>query len=733
MQRERLQLALERLESHHWKLFEEFSSAFLSTQYPNLRTVASPSGDQGRDAELFEYDSPVETVLQYSVAADWAAKIKKSAKRISESRPETKMLIYVTNQSIVSRADDLKSEVLSDYGLFLDVHDREWFLDRFLGDAHRETVCETLAQRIVDPYLSSQGVLAHSAPTLSSTEYRAALTFLQLQWEDDTREKGLTRLSFEALVRTSLRSTDSSSKLSRAQIHDSIIAMFPAHDPEHVRRLVDTALARLTKRYIRHWMKDDEFCLTYEESLRVRERLAKIELANSALDSEIQVVLKTYVDDDVEVDGLVELTRATINHYLFQRGEAFASTITNNQTYEPGVEDLRRSVDHLVDECFAGYPAEQKAIIGDVVFDSTRHFLMSPTPGVQSHLRSKADAYTLFAFLGQTPDVQAAVSKMFSHGTIWIDTTIVLPLFAEQLIVNGQRRFSQMLETATSVGLNLRVTPGVIEEVERHVNRCSTYLSVSHAKWTGNVPFLIEAYSLTGRGLGSFNGWIENFMGQERPEDDIAEYLITKFGIERESLEEDERAADLELRTAVQEAWIAAHTRRREGDRVGLDDITVNRLARHDVENYVGVIERRRRDAVSPLGYSAWWLTLDGSVNQVRRDIGERLGYDTPPSPVMSADFLVNYLSIGPIRAKVSKQIESGLPIGLDIDTFEGVPADLLIEAERIRLESGDLEEHIVRRRVRDHLDSARRRRGRVSQEGIQTVLASIKSMNVSE
>ena len=99
----------------------------------------------------------------------------------------------------------------------------------------------------------------------------------------------------------------------------------------------------------------------------------------------------------------------------------------------------------------------------------------------------------------------------------------------------------------------------------------------------------------------------------------------------------------------------------------------------------------------------------------------------------MSADFLVNYLSIGPIRAKVSKQVESGLPIGLDIDTFEGVPADLLVEAERIRLESGDLEEHIVRRRVRDHLDSARRRRGRVSEEGIRTVLASIKSMNVSE
>lgn len=619
---------------------------------------------------------------------------------------------------------------MNDYGLFLDFHDRDWFLDRFLGDAHREAICESLAQLIVDPYLSSKGVLIHSAPTLSTTEYRAALTFPQLQWEDDTREKGLTKLCFEALVRTSLRHTDSSSRLSRTQIHASIISLFPAHDPEQVRRLVDAALIRLAKRYVRRWMKEEEFCLTYEESQRVRERLAKIEIANSSLDSEIQSILREYVEGDVEVEGLVESTRSTINHYLFQRGEAFAGAITNNEIYEPGVKDLRRSVEHIVDESFADYSAGDKSTIGDVIFGSARHLFTNPTSSVQNHLRSKADAYTLFAFLGQTPDVQGAVSKMFSHGTIWLDTTIVLPLFAEHLIVDGQRRFSQMLDTASSVGLNLKVTPGVIEEVERHINLCLTYLSMSHAEWTGNVPFLIEAYSLTGRGLASFAGWIENFIGQARPEDDISEYLAATFGIERESLEEDEKAANMELRTAVQEAWIAAHTKRREGDKVGLDDITVIRLARHDVENYVGVIERRRRDAVSPLGYSAWWLTLDGSVKQMRRNIQERLGRDAPPSPVMSADFLVNYLSIGPIRAKVSKEVELGLPIGLDIDTFEGVPAELLIQAERIRQDSSDLQEHIVRQRVRDHLDAARRRRGRVSEEGIQTVLAAIKSKN---
>ena len=154
-------------------------------------------------------------------------------------------------------------------------------------------------------------------------------------------------------------------------------------------------------------------------------------------------------------------------------------------------------MEHIVDESFADYSAGDKSTIGDVIFGSARHLVTNPTSSVQNHLRSKADAYTPFAFLGQTPDVQGAVSKMFSHGTIWLDTTIVLPLFTGHLIVDGQRRFSQMLDTASSVGLNPKVTPGVIEEVERHINLCLSYLSMSHAEWTGNVPFLIEAYSLT--------------------------------------------------------------------------------------------------------------------------------------------------------------------------------------------------------------------------------------------
>lgn len=727
MQRERLQLALERIRPEQWKLFEEFASAFLSTLYPELRTLASPDGDQGRDAELFSYNGKVHTVLQYSVTQRWKEKIRITAQKISKNLSGVRILIYVTNQPILSAADSLKRELLDKYGLILDVHDTTWFLDRLSGDESREVAAEILAMKIVDPYLASKEVLEHTAPTLSKTEYQAALTFLQLQWEDDTREKGLTKLSFQALVRAVLRNTNSESRMPRTEVHNLLIDMFPNHDTARIKCLTDSALKKLTKRYIRHWEKPDEFCLTYEESQRVRERLAEVEVANISLDAEIQSYLSRYGKDLEQMELYCDLVRSALDRYLFGRGEAFATAITNDRLEKLGVDDLQNSVDYVIKSCTKKFNNQEKAI--SVIFSCIVELLTEPSMDVQIHLRSKADAYTLFAFLGQTTDVQTAVSKMFSHGEIWLDTTIVLPLFAERLIsTNRQRRFSHMLNVASQAGLELRITPGVIEEVERHINRCQAYLHTDHSQWTGSVPFLADAYLRSGRSPSGFGSWKEYFMGPERPEDDIADFLKEFFAIGRKGLEEEVMKADAEIRSVIQEAWHSAHTKRRDADSRQWDESIIQRLVRHDVENYLGVVELRRRESASALGYSAWWLTLDRSSGYVDKEIRARLENRAPTTPVMSADFLVNYLSIGPIRSRVSRDEERSLPIALDMGSFAELPSDLLDEAERIRQEAGNLPEYIVRRRVRDCLDSAKRRPGQMSREGIQTVLDAIAS-----
>ncbi|MFB6415093.1 MULTISPECIES: hypothetical protein [Bradyrhizobium] len=82
---ERFLLALSGLKPSDWERFERLASTFLVSEWPKLRTMASPSGDGGRDSELFCADGAPNLAIQYSVQLDWAEKIRATAKRLAET------------------------------------------------------------------------------------------------------------------------------------------------------------------------------------------------------------------------------------------------------------------------------------------------------------------------------------------------------------------------------------------------------------------------------------------------------------------------------------------------------------------------------------------------------------------------------------------------------------------------------------------------------------------------
>ncbi|SEC02819.1 hypothetical protein SAMN02787142_0743 [Burkholderia sp. WP9] len=125
----RLQFALKETADHQWKLFEELASSFLAKEFPNLRTMASPSGDGGRDAELFADQEEPSTVLQYSVTKNWDSKIKDTVARLKKTKPDFSYLIYVTNQIIGAKGDELKAKIRKEHKVALDVRDGNWFSD----------------------------------------------------------------------------------------------------------------------------------------------------------------------------------------------------------------------------------------------------------------------------------------------------------------------------------------------------------------------------------------------------------------------------------------------------------------------------------------------------------------------------------------------------------------------------------------------------------------------------
>lgn len=722
----RLQLALERLASSDWHQFERLASAFLASEFDDLRTTASPSGDDGRDSELFAPAAEPNVVLQYSIAADWANKIDSTVRRLQKTFPSAIHLIFVSNQVIGAGGDSIKRRLRQQHGLTLDIRDRSWFVERVLGSPLREKAAEELAQAIVDPYLASSGIGTYVPSELSSPEAIAAVTFLGLQWQDDAREKGLTKLAFEALVRSVLANTDSEHRVPREIVHARVCQLLPDHSSQQVRGLVDAALRRLNKQAFRHWQKDDEFCLTHEETQRLSEFKTQAALAEADLLAAIRVVSSAILSaHNIPESNERELTRClrtATDAVLFERSQAFAMAVQTGAL--AGLADSDFTTILISELSKAALPKTPNVDWVAVLRTAVREILLSEDPAFQAHMRSLADAYTLLAFLRQTPDVQGAIEKMFSQGKLWLDATVVLPLVAETLYnSDGQiGRFTRMIDAARDAGLELFVTPGVNEEVERHMNRALTCVRLTYGRWEGSLPYLLERYVASGRSSASFPSWLENFRGNVRPMQDISDYLKEQFDITTTTLEAERDASPPELRHALQLLWYERYQRRRERYGTPLDDMAITRLIDHDVECYCGITQLRTKEHASPFGYSAWWLTVDRHAFDLKEKLRARMNTEPPDSPVISADFMVNYLAFGPVRRRVGKAKEAHLPLLMVLGSARQLTPEILAEAESLRAELKDLPERVVRRRVRDHLDRARRRIGPIANAGMDEV-----------
>lgn len=732
----RLKLALTRIEGPQWRLFERLATVFLAEEYPSLRPTAQANGDDGMDATLFQPADDPSVVLQFSIRKDWSKKIVETCERLKITAPGTRVLIYGSNQEVGAAANGLKRNLRQQFGLHVDIRDREWFLTNRNHTLANQAEADEFCRTVADPFVSEEVSFGRQAEALEDLEAKAAFVYLGLQWEDDNREKGLTKLCYQALVRAVLRETTSESRMSRAEVKAAVAKLLPAQHAQSRDARVDSALKKLTKVHIRHWTKQDEFCLTWDERVRLKNRLAEMEELDSDLRAHLAHMLHRFFDEEgiicteLVINNTVDLARSTIERILLDRGEAFAEAVVTEAGADLRFEDVEAVVYSDLNKYKTNTVSEPRHVAALV-----QSALTDPPEDVRAYLRGLSDTYTLFAFMRETPDVQSAVVKIFSEGDIWLDTSVVLPVLAEDLLEDAaDKSHTVMLRAAREAGLKLFVTEGVIEELYSHINRSLGYFrAIARGDAIGPVPFLLSCYRLNGRDASHFEEWVDNFCGSSRPEDDLAEYLYEALGIDVQDLEEYVAKADENLRIIVGEIW---HEARDERDRrqveaggVPLDMGTRNRLVSHDVENYVGTQMRRveRKERQSAFGYKTWWLTLDGTAFRVSKELAKRTGGRAAPSPALSPDFMLHYLAVGPVRARLARKTEEVLPLMLNMSILDAVPKDLVELSDILRRELTGRPPHVVRRKIRDTLDQARYLLGAAARAGEQGLNEEIK------
>jgi hypothetical protein len=724
MNRKLFELALDKTRPSDWEYFEELSSGFLASELESLRTMASPSGDGGRDSELFSSDGLTYVAVQYSVSKDFDSKVMRTIKRLEDNFSQIKVLIYCTNQQIGAKGDTLKKKCMAK-GVSLDIRDKSWFLERYENDDTKYSCAVQLVDVIARPLLESESIIEMTRPALTSIESKAALTYLGMQWEDESTDKGLTKIAFESLVRAALRNTSSDQRMSRSTIHEKVLQFIPSNEESEIKKYVDSSLKKLDKKVIRHWRKDDEFCLTHDEVQRIQERVAETACEESEFSNEIERLVENEKEDsdhinDENIDDISNRILRIVDLYLIKSGESFASSVVHGNICINDQNTLKNCIfsdinDHPSAECYLNH-------FPDIALNVIARVLSSDLPAVITHLKKISDTYTLYSFLREAPDVQKVTKKIFSHGKIWLDTTIVLPLLVETFYRDEKhKRYTKITSSLVESGVDIRVTDGVIREVLQHINIATTCSRRQLNQWGGRIPFLYYHYVEQGYEPSKFSSSVEVFHGQYRPEEDIEEYLKHNFHIVVESLVDAVELVDKDVRYRIETLWSDAHKLRRSENGNGngnLDEAITESLIKHDVESYVGVIGMRQKEQASELGYKHWWLTIDSLAWKIRNKLKDEFARP-PSSPLMSLDFLASTLSFGPARVKFNREQEQMLPLFFEADASEYMPRELIEIANRVREKHSGLPEYVIRRKVRDTCDRMKRRYGKITQRAV--------------
>lgn len=719
---ELLTLSLDRLESSDWSYFESLCSKYLASEYNNLRTMAASNGDGGRDSEIFCSGADTSIAIQYSVTRNWKTKIKSTKKTLEREFPNAKYIIYLTNQVIGANSDELRKELRTE-GYIVDIRDRQWFIERQFKNTISEKAAEELIKVIALPYLEGENIIQKRRPSLSSVESKIALTYLSMQWEDETTDKGLTKIAFEALVLASLKNTNSENRLNHASLFESVYKLIPSTSKHEANQYIESAINKLKKKKIRHWVKENEYCLTFEEAEKIQIKLAIQENDEKSLELFVIELLEKIVSDynELEKDDcpwLAEKVLKVLDTFLANSGEQFARSVINEDIYFVDDDNLRDSIIKMISQNHFKKPIV--AYFPDIAIEVIKSLLHTKNEQVRLMLKKVADSYTLYAFLRETPDVQSVTKKIFSHGNIWLDTTIILPFLAETLFDRSEpKRYNQMIKRLGESGVKFFITTGVINEVLHHIQISVLCSSKGSAFWKGKVPFLYSSYLENGDNPIAFSKWVDIFRGKESPEDDLLDYLNHESNIELKDLTDASDKIDSNLRFAVERLWQEAHIVRRKGEQHMIDEKTTALLIKNDVESYLGIIALRKEEQTKDLGYKNWWLTIDSIAWRIREKIKIEFKDETPYSPLMSLDFLLNSFSFGPSRSLLDRNEEQHLPLFLDFELSEFMPAEILELAERTRLESESLPEHVIKRNVRDACNKLRRHCGAITKSQI--------------
>lgn len=726
----RVRLALSRIGAKDGFAFEAFANAFLASEFESLRPVGGIH-DGGRDAYIHSPNSEPTTFVQSSVTSAWEAKIRRTIETLRANRHAVVTLVYCTPHDIARRADSLKSE-LRKAGVHLDLRDAEYFVAFANQSQGRVAASETLSKTFVDPLLATADVIPRQALQLDDLEERSAVLYLQLMLSAKNPSQNVGRLAIESLVFAVLRNSTPENMIATSAIIGTISSLLGVASNAQLNDTVTGALQRLKKaRRLTVYGSGEAYCLAHAERLAFNERtveaaadeqraIAKVAQRLPAIADELEV------DYQYPVEALAKDTVVVLHHLLNQQGAMAAKSFANGDFAASLRASAYSAVASLLErnpKAFASKGELDDQQILDLVPPLLQELLTIDDADIRRHFRSIADSYFIRFLMRGTNDIKRAFEKLVGTDRIVVDASLIVPVLAETALPTNARRFTGLLKAATAAGIQLLLVDDIVNEVETHLLRLRLHNSVNQGATDIGVenlndPLLVAAFKRGRKAMafGSFDHFVDQFIGSQEPTRDLIEYLESQIGLKYANLGSEYGNLPTDDLEQLFRVW-----KQKKKRRPWVSEEAHDKLVWHDVRAY-SLIQQSRRSQNGTYGHMWWWLTLDGTAFWLDRELRAGKGV----SICMSPDFLLRYVSLSPKSIGAEGDVSSLLPLSAEVSASMYLPPELRERAEASLAEAEGMAAYHRKRKLRELLNSAKSETGELLETGISDLEAQL-------
>lgn len=656
-------------------VFEGFGLDFLAKVLQYEFMPAGGLRDRGIDGFEHTYHRRRHdlTIYQLSIQKDYKSKIKGDLNKLKANKIRYSHFYYVTNIPIPAK-EQLVDELSEEYKKPITIYDERW-LASHVNDSEATLRAFNI---FVESHLHKFNRPGQSYIVANLEGDPRLYVFLRQQWEEQRGTQQLDLVLVDTLILYALEETDPGRGIlmTRAQILDRI-AQLVRFDPRLLHSKINERLRALSTkpRRINHHMKEDAYCLRFEERLAIQNRnLNDAALYESfRLDTAKDII--NYLPGGAGLeDDYLNLVEQTLQRLYYEQGLEFADFILHGS----GKEIIEKSLPDIIGNVVNTSGDLKKQEVKNGLLICIRNMVYNGTPHQKTFLNRLSHTYTMLFLLQCDPKIATFFGSLASKLQVYVCTSILIPALSEHFLEDQNKRYSNLLLGARDAGVHLLINEIILSELAAHFRMIR---GIYKDRFEGNEDLytdemeilyiqeiMIRAYFYTRiRGnVRTFDEFIGAFVSpaMNRLKEDLVELLGTEFGVDY-----------------AENASLGISLDKQEVDSISRELAQYKsspEKARNDAQVILTIFALRERNnelgSGSIFGYRTWWLSSDVNTQKACTSV---LGDKYESSCYMRPDFLYNYISLAPRKGEVDRVFQELFPTLLGVNISFNMPIEV--------------------------------------------------------